>query len=264
MQSNGPTQTRAVTIDERYCGPPRSANGGYVAGLMAEALGPYEPGPVQVTLRKPPPLGQALQLVVAGSDTPRAELRDGEALLAEAVPAPLDLTVPAAPTLAEATHMAEHYAGFEDSAYGRCFVCGVDRAEGDGLRIFAGRAPHSASAVMAAPFTPTQDGTEDGSANSTEDDVVRPAILWSALDCPGYFAVREGTEIAVLGRMTAELVRPARPGQPLVVIGFPLAREGRKLFAGTALFDADGNLVGRAHQTWIRLQQPAGDVLRSP
>ena len=42
-----------IRIDRRFRGPPDSGNGGYVAGLLAKALGGSG---VEVTLRAPPPL----------------------------------------------------------------------------------------------------------------------------------------------------------------------------------------------------------------
>ena len=49
-----------LTIDPRYCGPPNSANGGYISGMLGQLL----PGTAQVTLRKPPPLGKEMQIVM--------------------------------------------------------------------------------------------------------------------------------------------------------------------------------------------------------
>ena len=47
MQSTIPT-----IIRKRFCGPPNSGNGGYVCGLLANAMAE----PCQVTLHAPPPL----------------------------------------------------------------------------------------------------------------------------------------------------------------------------------------------------------------
>jgi hypothetical protein len=47
-----------VQIASRFCGPPQSGNGGYTCGLLAEAL----PGPIEVSLRAPPPLAVELAL----------------------------------------------------------------------------------------------------------------------------------------------------------------------------------------------------------
>ena len=43
-----------VAIEKRFCGPPKSANGGYVCGLLAS----YIDGDAEITLLAPPPLGE--------------------------------------------------------------------------------------------------------------------------------------------------------------------------------------------------------------
>jgi hypothetical protein len=40
-------------------------------------------------------------------------------------------------------------------------------------------------------------------------------------------------------------------GEPCVVAAWPLEEDGRKLFAGTALFAEDGELLALAKQVWI-------------
>jgi acyl-CoA thioesterase len=42
-----------------------------------------------------------------------------------------------------------------------------------------------------------------------------------------------------------------------VVASWPLGEDGRKLFAGTALFAEDGELLALARQTWI-VPRPSG------
>ena len=76
-----------VIIEHRFHGPPDSGNGGYVCGLLAEALD----GVVEVTLRQPPPLDVPLELTV--ENAAGALTRDGE-LIASARPGSLDLKVP--------------------------------------------------------------------------------------------------------------------------------------------------------------------------
>src|SRR5438552_14612416 len=44
---------RSVVIERRFCGPPNSANGGYVCGLLAAHID----GNAEITLLAPPPLG---------------------------------------------------------------------------------------------------------------------------------------------------------------------------------------------------------------
>ena len=51
--------------------------------------------------------------------------------------------------------------------------------------------------------------------------------------------------------MTARLDRVPEAGEECVVASWPLGEDGRKLYAGTALFSAAGELLAIARQTWI-------------
>lgn len=226
---------RDVVIEQRYCGPPNSGNGGYCAGILAEPLA----GAVEVTLRAPPPLARPLQLRV---DAEQTSLRAGEQLIADARRAQLQLDVPEPPSFEAASECAQRFAGFGQHVFPTCFVCGPARAQGDGLRIFPGA---SSAQLVAAPFVP-----HASLAAGPHGSELRPAIAWAALDCAGYFATGYG-QTALLGRMTAELTQLPLTGERYVVIGWPLGRDGRKIYAGTALFDASGRLFGCARQTWI-------------
>ena len=86
---------RRLRIDRRFRGPPDSGNGGYVAGLLAEALGGSE---CTVTLRGPPPLDELLELRPTATGV---ELWSDE-LLAEAARDRLVMDIPVAPTIADA------------------------------------------------------------------------------------------------------------------------------------------------------------------
>ena len=74
-----------LTIERRYRGPMTSANGGYTSGRLAAFV---DAPVVQVTLRLPPPLDRPLAVVRDGE---RVLLVDGDATVAEAVPATLEL-----------------------------------------------------------------------------------------------------------------------------------------------------------------------------
>lgn len=223
-----------TVIARRFCGPPDSANGGYTAGLLAAGA----PGPLQVTLRAPPPLERPLLL------EPGVRLVADEQLIAEARAAPLELALPPAPSFAEAEAAAAGYAGHHSHAFPTCFVCGPARAEGDGLRLFAGPRAGRPGQV-AAPFCPHPQ-------LAGPEGTLPPELLWAALDCPGYFAL-EDVKKALLGRITAEVRGEVRAGERCVVLGWRLGREGRKHFAATALWDAAGRLLGRSHQVWIEI-----------
>ncbi len=227
-------RARSLRIERRFHGPPDSGNGGYVAGLVAGALGGSE---CAVTLHRPPPLDRLLEL----RTTPQgAELVDGDQLIASAVPAELELDVPAPPALADARSAQDRFIGHQRHRFPSCFVCGPDRAPGDGLSIY----PGALGSGVAATWTPGRDlGSADGSVASE--------FLWAALDCPGYFAVEEAAGLALLGRMTARIERSAPVREPVIVTGWAIASEGRKHHVGTAIHDRDGGLVGCARSTWI-------------
>lgn len=230
--------TGEIVIARRFRGPPDSGNGGYVCGLVAAAAG----GSAEVTLRAPPPLDRALRLeAIAGG----AVLRDGDAVIAEGKPAAIDLEIIAPVTLDDAVAAARGYPGFAWHPFPACFVCGPERAEGDGLRIFPG--PVGDRGIAAASWTP------DGSTGDG-DGLVRPEILWAALDCPSYFGMQAAAPervTALLGRLGAHIHRRPRVGEPCVATGWLLGRDGRKIHAATAIFSADGELLGASRATWI-------------
>jgi hypothetical protein len=226
--------TTHVTIAPRFCGPPHSGNGGYCSGLAAAGID----GPVEVTLRRPPPLDQALRLERESG----VVLNDAGEVVVEARPARLALDVPPAPSFEDAEAMSRRFRGFTIHAFPTCFVCGPARAPGDGLRIFPGGAVHDG--FVGAPWVPD-------SSLAGPDGSIGSEFLWAALDCPGYFAVAVPGERALLGRMTAEVEPRVEPGERCVVVGWRIGRSGRKLEAGTALYDAGGRLRGRSRQTWI-------------
>src|SRR5579871_5760089 len=118
---------KSVMIEPRFCGPPKSANGGYVCGLVAN----YIEGCAEVTLMAPPPLGQRLDIVLGEAGV---ELRKEETVLAKGRGVHLDIPeIPIVP-FAEAED-AVHSAPYDASRHPlpTCFVCGPSRANGDGL-----------------------------------------------------------------------------------------------------------------------------------
>jgi hypothetical protein len=217
-----------LVIDPRFNGPAGSANGGYTCGHVAELLG----GAAEVTLRLPPPLGRPLR-VERGDDLVR--VFDGERVVAEAVPAEVELEIPEPPVYEEAEQASARYPGFEEHAFPTCFVCGPERAPGDGLRIFAGPV---GDGRVACPWVVPDD--------------VEPAFVWAALDCPGAIAVGfPDRGETLLGRFAARVDELPEAGERCVVVGWPLGEEGRKLYAGTALYGEDGRPLARARATWI-------------
>jgi hypothetical protein len=237
-----------LCFEPRFCGPPGVINGGFACGAVAARLG----GAAEVTLHHPIPPDRPLSL--RKDDDSALIVLDGGALLAVARPAAVDggLPVPAvAADVAEAVRGGARY--FTDPAFPGCFVCGTDRAPDDGLRIFPGLVPERP--VWAAPWTP-------GSSVAAADGRVRPEVVWAALDCPSGIAAGEAAALppdtaAVLGRMTASVAARPWPGQECRILAWPVARDGRKLAAGSALLGPDGAVLATARTLWISVPRPA-------
>lgn len=45
--------------------------------------------------------------------------------------------------------------------------------------------------------------------------------------------------------------RPLAVGERYSVVGWPIVRDGRKLHAGTAIFDSSGAVRARSRQLWL-------------
>jgi hypothetical protein len=232
--------TYTLTIEKRFCGPPGAANGGYLAGLLARCAD----APVRVRLERPVPLGTALDVIEQSEGLDLC--CDGQRL-AHAAPEQLRLRPPAGPDYLEALEASRHYVGFGRHAFPSCFVCGIDRVRGDGLRIFAGAI--AARQLVAAPWVPAPD-LDRG------DGRVQPEFMWAALDCPGYFAARSDSVPMLLGEFSAHIDRCVHVDEPCVVIGWRISADGRRHTVGTALFDEDGELCGRAQALWVEPRAP--------
>jgi hypothetical protein len=241
--------SQEIRIDRRFCGPPDSGHGGYTCGVVAA----HVDGPPEVTLRRPPPLDTPLAVV--SHDDGSVQVLDGDDLVAEVAPraddlgfaAPEPVSIPEAEAAGAASHLHQHP---EDHPFPTCFVCGPERAPGDGLRIVVGRVGERD--VSAAVWTPTAD-------LAGADGVVHPEFVWAALDCSGGIGSwlvdpLEGNPF-VLGRFSVRIPGPVRAGALHAVSGWRVGRQGRKVDAGSAIFTADGELVGLARATWIQLAE---------
>ena len=231
-----------VEIDPRFNGPEASANGGYACGRLAAFVGE----PAEVTLRMPPPLATELTVVRDGDDGVR--LLHGEVLIAEGRPAPPPSAAPPVrPSFEQAIAARErHPCKGVRHPLSDCFVAVPFAVKtGDGLGMSPGPLAGQVD-VGAAPFFPD--------ASVANDGIVRPEIVWAALDCPSYVpSMWTSGSIALLGRLTAVRHRDVHVGERLAVVGWPRAAEGRKRFTSSALIDADGAVVAQADATWIEL-----------
>lgn len=230
-----------LTFARRFRGPALSANGGYVCGRVAALAAE----PVIVRLLKPPPLDTALG-VVARDDV--LEVREGDEPVVQARPGTIgDLAPPPMPTCEQAAEAARRYAGFARHPAPECFVCGPERADGDGLRIFCG----TVDGFVAGTWAP--DASLDGG-----DGAVGAEIVWAALDCPGFMAAASDMRTMLLGELAARVDRRVGIGEPCVVVGWRIASSGRKHETGTALYGERGDLCGLGRAVWIE-PRPAAD-----
>jgi hypothetical protein len=233
---------KTLTIERRFCGPPESANGGYFAGRLAALAGQT----VTVQLLRPPPLDVELEAHVSADGV--VELRHGDEPIAQTRPAEISVPQLIAPSYLEAVEASRHCVGFAQHPFPTCFVCGPQRARGDGLRIFAG--PLLERDLVSAPWV--ADPSLDGG-----DGKVSPEFMWAALDCPGWFAAMKDARIALLAEFTAHVDRRVHVDERCIVVGWSADSSGRKHGAGTALFDEDGELCAYARARWIEPRAPS-------
>ena len=225
-----------LTIPAQFNGPPGSANGGYTCGRVAQLI---DAEVVEVSLRSPPPLDTALEVVRDGE---RVELRHGETLVAKGAPAELLLDAPDAVPQEEVAAAVER--GRERWAAGHpfptCVVCGPERGD-DGLGIVPAPLP-GRDGLFGASWTPSD---------------ASPELVWAALDCPTSAPVANFGEgpAMVLASLTARLGCAVRAGEPHTILSWPLAEEGRKHWAAAALYDSDGIFVCGSQALWIELRE---------
>ena len=138
-----------------------------------------------------------------------------------------------------------------------CFVCGPARVHGDGLRVRPGPLPphpDCRKGTLAATWVPY-------SNLASEDRAVAGEFVWAALDCPtGYAGLgarhlgMTGAETILLGRMSARIERRPYPGDRCIIVAWPTGKDGRKLFASSALLSSDGEFLAGPRQPgfwWI-------------
>lgn len=227
-----------IVIERRFRGPSRSANGGYITGLLAEMID----GPAEITLKAPPPLDTPMELIRTDEGF---EVRHDGAPVASVRPGAFDLEVPAPPAPEAVDAATERYNGRTGSPVPHCFVCGVEREPGDALRVFTG--PVEGRNLVAAPWVPHAHFAD-------ESGRVGERYIFAALDCPGAWAWYGQTAGHVLlGRIAGEVTGTARAGERCTVMAWPISQEGRKAFAGSAVLNERGEVIARALATWIQV-----------
>lgn len=236
-------EAATFTVPSGHHGHPGLAFGGYVAGILTSGLS----GSAKVDFRRPTPVGTELHLTVDGY---RVELRQDLDVLATAEPSSIDIRIPRVPTWSEALAGVGTYLVDTHIEVDSCFGCGPGRSPGEGLRIFPGVA--TGEDLVVAAWRPSVIFADPDDASF----LARPYV-WAALDCPGGWARKElsraTTDRAVTAYLAAELVGPVILGEPHVVVGWPISRDGRKARVGSAIFSVDGDLCAFAEALWIDL-----------
>jgi hypothetical protein len=238
-----------MTIARRFRGPPNSGNGGYVSGLLARHI----PGAAEVRLKAPPPIETELSAIEVGPG--QWELRNGATTVATARATDLDLQRIERADFEEAVE-AERKTPIKPHEHllPMCFVCGPDRAPGDGLRLFAGplaRPSDPDGVVFAVPWIPALN-------LAATDGRVAEEFMWSVLDCPtGYACVFDRQTGGVtdqpilLGMLSARIDGRPQPGERCVVTAWRTGQEGRRLMADAALFGEGGTLLAVGRAVWV-------------
>ena len=231
--------SKTITIDERFNGPPTSGNGGYSCGVLAA----YIKGPAKVRLYAPPPLNKPLAIT---ADNLTAQMHDEDKLIAQAESCDFDLDIPLAPTLTDAREASDRYLCKDNHIYDTCFVCGPNRAPNDGLCLYPG--PVKDWSLLACTWTPNS-SLLDPNGN------IHNEYIWSALDCPGYFAaVGENLRITLLGELKGKILTLIPGNQELIVFSWPIGEDGQKSYGGVAVASKLGEVLAYSHTTWIALK----------
>jgi hypothetical protein len=240
-----------LTVVSRFCGPPGTANGGYLAGRLAAVVGAPA---VTVRLRRPTPLDRPLEVRAPdGGLDPHdgVELFDGAELLATAVPDELDLDVPAAPSPQEAAAARAALPPRTGHPFPDCFGCGPARDPDEAVCAVVGPLPDRPE-VGAGLFRPT---TRLPSA----DGVAAPETVGAALDCPSLQpAAPEFDTPWLLGTVTLAFDRPVLLDTDHVLLAWLLGREGRRATSASALVGPDGRVCARARAIWFAVPPPSG------
>ena len=240
-----------ITVPRQFRGPPISANGGYICGVLSNAVG----GRGLAMLRALIPLDVPLALSVADDGAATLTGPEGQVIGTARPAEDSALPEPPAPVGVEAARKAAATSPFAARSLHRgCFSCCIEREAGEGLGVYVGQVEGAPDGFCAGVWTPH--------ANFADADGTMPdEITWGALDCPGSMAwfIKSGAHAGLLGSMAGEVLERPKAGETYVVIAWALEADGRKHPAGVALFDKDGKLMARGGQVWVSRAPPKPD-----
>jgi len=226
-----------VIIENQFRGPTDCGNGGYVGGLVAAKLGD---GCARVKLRRPAPLDKPLKFVTTSEG--KTQLLDGELLIAEAEPSALEVSLPELPSWQACEKANEIGGAGEGSPFAYCFACG--RLHPRGMQVLTG--PVENSQLVAAAWVPNPIfGDADGR--------LPDHYVWSALDCPGGFALAHAVsdQPFLTGSISVKIHQPIMTGTPYRIVGWSEGMDGRWQVAATALVDDSDKPLAVCRSHWI-------------
>jgi hypothetical protein len=229
-----------ISIDDRYCGPPNSGNGGYSCGLIANHIGPS----AKVRLHAPPPLNKPLDIYKSNRVV---ELKDGDTLLGTGKVSDFTLDIPEPPTISNASNAQNNFIAYEGHFFPSCFVCGPDRLD-DGLCLFPGPIAKDDWSLLACTWNVKDNCLKD-------NGLLKHEFIWAALDCPSYYGIfADVPKVALLGELELKIVKDPTITSPLIIWCWPIKEDGRKKYGGSALATAEGEIIAYAMGTWIELK----------
>jgi hypothetical protein len=249
-----PWLVSTITVPGERGGPPGMANGGWVSGTVAGHLAGVGGGPVEVTLRAPTPLDTPVTLRVGEGV---AELTDGDTLLVSARRSPGVVRAPEPVSWTEARAASARFTGHHEHPFPRCFVCGIERAPGDGLRLFPGAVASGAARLRARSGGPGPGAGRmacvlaPAAAHAGPHGRLSPAAVWAALDCPTAWVNMQPGAVALLGRLRAEVRGTLHPGEEYLVVAESAGTDGRKAYGRAGIYGRDGRLLAASEAIWI-------------
>lgn len=193
-----------------------------------------------MTLHAPVPVETPLLLRKAGR---RTHLWAGEELIASASSEKGQIGRVDPVDIAVARTSRERFGGQVGHPFPTCFVCGMDRADGDGLLLTPAPVP-GLIRTTACVWRPSPAVTD--TRGHVPDEIV-----WSVLDCPGGWTADPVAEPMVLARMSAELYTRPVVGAEYLVVARQNSRSGRTSSNTSTLYDHVGTVLGTATAVWV-------------
>ncbi|PJZ83058.1 hypothetical protein [Leptospira harrisiae] len=240
---------QSIQINEKYCGPPMSGNGGYIAGITANQI---QNNASVIKIKSPAPLNQPLYFVKDPSINKIKLLDiDNNVIIAEGQE-DNDFYLPFPKfdnkSIEEIRKPIHEYLGFQKHPFSTCFVCGPEREHEDGMRIFPAKISDQTgfAYLHGAIWNPWK------KLGDTNDKILNE-IVWAALDCPGGFAVSFVDPIMiVLVKLRARINENISVNDTYAIQAWEIGRNRRQRIAGTAIYRlSDFKCVAYSEAYWM-------------